>query len=132
MSGRVYNFFKEYVLFFSLLLTILGLFTFVMGILWVWQGENTRNIGLGFYTNMIADLNGWNVYLLFIGFIILIVGVWYLYSYLKNRKFILEEIKTNKRSEFLKKHVELKNVAKHMPKKYQKMIEDKEEELKIK
>ncbi|HDQ15732.1 MAG TPA: hypothetical protein ENN45_01585 [Bacteroidetes bacterium] len=128
MAGKISGFFREYVLFFSIILTIIGLFTFFMGVIWNWF----RKVNLGFYTDIIHDLEGWNTYLLFIGFIILIIGVWYLYSYLKNKKFIMEELETNKRSEFLKKHSELKITVKKMPKKFQKMLTEKEEELKVK
>jgi hypothetical protein len=74
----------------------------------------------------------WSGYLLIIGFIILLTGIYYLYTYLKDRKFILEELETNKRSEILKKHIELKKAVKHMPSKYKKMLKEKEEEFKIK
>jgi len=110
-------------------LTIVGALTFLMGVFWIWFRE--VNV-LGAYIQTIHNLGDWNVYLLFIGFIILITGIWYLYSYIKNKKFILEELETNKRSEFLKKHAELKSTVKHMPKKYKKMLKDKEKELKVK
>jgi hypothetical protein len=44
---------------------------------------------------------------------------------------VLEELNTNKRSEFLKKHVEIKQKIKNLPSKYQKMLKEKEEELQI-
>ena len=50
---------------------------------------------------------------------------------LKPLKILLDELRTNKRSELLKKHSELKNIVKHLPKKYQKLLKDKEEELSI-
>ena len=81
--------------------------------------------------NFSEDILNWWLYFLIIGFIIFATGVWYLYSYLKNRKFILEELETNKRSELIKRHTELKNTVRHMPSKYQKMLKAKEEELKI-
>ena len=128
MSGKITSFFREYIIVFSIILTIVGLYVFSMGVVWLWL----REVDLGFYSNLIKELGDWNVYLLIIGFIILIFGVWYLYSYLKNKKFVLEEIETNKRSEFIKKHSELRSIVKHMPKKYKKMLKDKEKELKVK
>jgi H+/Cl- antiporter ClcA len=128
MFEKITDFFREYILFFSIILTIVGLFVFFMGVFW----HLFREFELGFYSSLIKDLGEWNTYLLIIGFIVLITGAWYLYVYLKNKKFILEEIETKKRSEFLKKHVELKNTVKQMPKKFQKMVKDKEKELKIK
>ena len=82
--------------------------------------------------DFIRNLGDWNFYILIVGFIFLGAGIYYLYTYLKNKKFILDEIKTNKRSELLKKHAELKNTVRHMPSKYHKMLKDKEKELKIK
>jgi len=124
MAGKISNFLREYVLIFSIIFTIVGLIVFFMGVIWTWF----KDVNIDFINN----LGEWNTYLLFIGFIILITGVWYLYSYFKNKKFIMEELETNKRSEFLKKHAELKLVVKKMPKKYRKMLKDKEKELKIK
>jgi hypothetical protein len=105
-----------------------------MGALWYGLRKmiTSGELNLGFYTKTIKQLDDWNFYLLAIGFILLAAGIWYLYSYLKNRKFVLEELKTNKRSELIKKHTELKNVVRHLPTKYQKMLHDKEEELSIK
>jgi hypothetical protein len=49
-----------------------------------------------------------------------------------DKRFILEEIKTDKRSEFIKKHNELRNTAKRLPSKYKKMLKEKEKELGVK
>lgn len=125
MAGKITSFLREYVLIFSTILTIVGVLTFFMGVIWTWF---RKDVNIDFINN----LGGWNTYLLFIGFILLITGVWYLYSFFKNKKFILEELKTKKRSEFLKKHSELKVVVKKMPKKFQTMLKEKEEELKVK
>ncbi len=123
MAGRISGFFREFTLFFSIVLTIVGLFIFIIGITAIME------INL---LNLSQDVLNWTLYILILGFIVLIAGVWYLYSFFKNRKFILEEFATNKRSEFIKKHYELKNTAKKMPRKYQKMLKEKEEEFKIK
>ena len=74
----------------------------------------------------------WSFYILAFGFIVFVIGVYYLYVYLKNRKFILKELETNKRSELTKRHAELKTTVKHMPSKYQKMLKEKERELRLK
>ena len=47
----------------------------------------------------------------------------------KLKKFLLEELKTNKRSEIQKKHSDLKDAARHLPFKYKKMLADKEKEI---
>jgi heme/copper-type cytochrome/quinol oxidase subunit 1 len=123
MSGKISSFLREYVLYFSLILTILGLILFLLSL-----GYYMFNsLGIDFVKN----LKEWNFYIIIIGFIILITGIYYLYSFLKNKRFVIKELKTNKRSEFVKRHAELKNTVKHMPSKYHKMIKDKEKELKI-
>ena len=113
----------------SIITSIIGLVLLAMGVLWFWFRDMviTNNA-----LNFIAEIENWNAYLLVAGLIIFGIGIFYLYSYLKNRKFALEELKTDKRSEFLKKHNELKNIVKQLPSKYQKMFKDKEDELGIK
>jgi putative Mn2+ efflux pump MntP len=90
--------------------------------------EITKNPSLLF----IYNLQDWNAYILVGGLIIFGIGLYYIYSYLKKRNFLLKELKTDKRSEILKKRNELKNTAKHLPSKYQRMLIDKEDELGIK
>ena len=120
------NFFRELAFPFYIILTILGLIILFIGSTGIWFSDIPEET-----LNLTEDILEWSPYFLIIGFIIFLTGIWYLYSYLKNRKFILEELETNKRSELLKKHAELKNTVKHMPSKYQKMLKEKEEELKI-
>ena len=120
---------REYVVGLSIIIMICGFVLLIMGVLWYWFIDAlTENGSLQF----IRDLGDWNAYLLVGGLIIFGIGLYYIYSYITKRKFVLEEIKTNKRSEFLKKHKELKGTVKHLPSKYQKMVKDKEKELKIK
>ena len=120
---------REYVVGLSIIIMICGFVLLIMGVLWYWfRDAVTENGSLHF----ISDLGDWNAYLLVGGLIIFGIGLYYIYSYITKRKFVLEEIKTNKRSEFLKKHKELKGTVKHLPSKYQKMVKDKEKELKIK
>lgn len=125
MAGKITGFFREFVLFFSVILIILGVFILLIGITGVLE-DNPMN-----FLNLTNEILKWGFYFLIIGLIILGTGLWYLYSYFKNRKFLLDELKTNKRSELIKKHTELKNIVKHLPKKYQKLLKDKEEELSI-
>jgi len=120
---------REYVVGLSIIIMICGFVLLIMGVLWYWFSDAvTENGSLQF----IRDLGDWNAYLLVGGLIIFGIGLYYIYSYITNKKFVLEEIKTNKRSEFLKKHKELKGTVKHLPSKYQKMVKDKEKELKVK
>jgi len=127
MKMKIIGFLREYQFFFSIILTIIGFVILFLGVTGIWF----KDIPEGFL-NLNDDFLKWSFYLLVIGFIVFVSGVWYLYSFLKNRKFVLEELRTNKRSELLKRHGELKNTVKHLPSKYQKMLKEKEEELKIK
>ena len=122
MAGRITGFFREYVFVFSIILTILGIILLFISSTGIWF-----NI-----LNLSEDFIKWGLYLLIVGFIVFVTGVYYLYSFFKNRKFLLDEIKTNKRSELIKKHAELKNTVRHLPSKYQNMLKDKDEEFNIK
>ncbi|MDH7506489.1 MAG: hypothetical protein QHH15_01710 [Candidatus Thermoplasmatota archaeon] len=127
MAGRISNFLREHVLIFSTILTIIGIILLFVGITGIWFQDIPKN-----FFKFSDDILKWSLYFLIIGFIVFVTGVYYLYGFLKNRKFLLDEIKTNKRSELIKKHAELKNTVKHLPSKYQKMLQDKEEEFNIK
>ncbi len=126
MSGKITGFLREFVFVFSIILTVLGFFILFIGITGILEGHPMN------FLNLSDEIFNWSLYLLGIGFIVLIAGVWYLYSFFTNRKFILEELETNKRSELLKMHSEIKATAKHLPSKYRKMVKEKEQELKIK
>ncbi|MCK4332898.1 MAG: hypothetical protein KAV40_04900 [Thermoplasmatales archaeon] len=129
MMSKIIRFMREYVFGLSIITMIIGLFLLFMGVLWFWFNDIViENSSLEF----IANLENLNAYLLVAGLIIFGIGLYYLYSYLNNRKFALEELRTDKRSEFLKKHNELKNIVKYLPSKYQKMLKDKEDELRVK
>lgn len=125
MSGKITGFLREYVFGLSIIFTILGfILIFMSGSYYAFEG-----LGIDFINN----LQDWNLYLLILGFVVFSwFGVYYLYSFITNRKFVLEELETNKRSEFLKKHSQVKIKVKHLPSKYHKMLKDKEKELKIK
>ena len=126
MAGKINSFLREFKLIFSIILSILGFLILFVGIAVTWLWTNFEGL-----FSFMSEYKIWSPYLLILGFIVFGFGVWYLYSYFKDRKFILEEIQTNKRSELLKMHNELKIAVKHMPSKYKKMLKDKEDELKI-
>ena len=126
--GKIVGVLREYVLVLSIIFTILGFFIIVIGATGAWYQDIPRDI-FGFSDDLLA----WSLYILGAGLIVFgWWGVYYLYSYFNNRKFVLEELETNKRSEFLKKHIEIKKKVKHLPSKYRKMVKEKEKELKIK
>jgi len=83
------------------------------------------------FLHFIYVLDVWNDYVLVAGLIIFGIGVYYLYSYMNKRKFLLDELKTDKRSEILKKRSKLEATVKHLPSKYQRMLSEKEEEFNI-
>ena len=126
MAGKISGFFREFIVAFSIILIIVGILVLLIGITGFFE-VNQMN-----FLNLSEDILNWSLYFLILGFLIFGTGVWYLYSFSKNRKFILEELETNKRSELIKRHTELKNVVKHLPSKYKKMLNDKEQELSIK
>jgi len=126
MAGKITSFLREFKLIFSIILSILGFLILFIGIAVTWFWTNFEGL-----FSFMSEYQDWSSYLLILGFIVFGFGIWYLYSYSKDRKFILEEMETNKRSELIKKHNELKVAVKHMPSKYKKMLKDKEDELKI-
>ena len=127
MAGRITGFFREYKVGFSIILSIVGLTVLLIGATGIWA-QDIFNSAFSF----LKDYSEWSPYFLVLGFIVFGFGIWYLYSYYRDRKFILDEIVINKRSEFIKMHNELRIAVKHMPSKYKKMLKEKEDEFKVK
>ncbi len=123
MSGKIVGFVREYIFALSIVCLIIGIIVMVFPII--------HYAFTDIQPDLIESLEEWNFYLIIIGSVLIFTGVWYLYVYLKNRKFIFEEIDTNKRSEFMKRHGELTNVVRKMPTKFQEMVKEKERELNI-
>lgn len=120
MTGRINSFLREYIFILSVVITIIGLVVLVIG-------------ALGTFTDMFLETMGnWNLYILVIGIILFLTGFYYLYNYISKKRFVLSEIETNKRSEFVKRHRDLKSAVKFLPKKYSQLLMEKEKELKIK
>jgi hypothetical protein len=129
MSGRIVGFLREYILGLSILTIIPGVILIFMGT--VYYGFNKiepSNFPLHFIFDPVKE---WNAYALVAGLIIFGIGVYYLYSYLNKRKFVLNELKTDKRSEILKRRNKLESTVKHLPTKYQRLLSEKEEEFNI-
>ena len=127
MSGKITGFFREFVFGLSIVTIIVGLFVLVIGVLGMWFGDVAKDL-----LNLTDDAIAWGLYVLVIGLIVFGVGIYYLYGFIVKRKFVLEEIQTNKRSELLKRHSELKESVRHLPSKYKEMLKEKEKELRIK
>ncbi len=129
MAGRIIGFLREYVLALSILTLIPGILFMFMGVVYLFFisiAEPTNSL-----LHFIYVLGIWNDYILVAGLIIFGIGVYYLYSYLSKRKYVLDELKTDKRSEILKKRSKLESTVKKLPSKYQKMLSEKEEEFDI-
>lgn len=120
MRNKITEMIREHVFILSIITTIIGLIAFLPG--------------LTYYTVQLSLIfeDDWNFYLLIIGLVVFGIGISYLYGYIKNKRFIIREIDTNKRSEYIRRTADLKKAARHMPSKYKDMIKDKEKELKIK
>jgi hypothetical protein len=112
----------------SVLSIVLGTLLLIMGSVWIWFSSAE----LGPFDDLVKNFGDWNYYLFVIGIALFLAGIWYLYDFFKKRRFLLEEIKTGKRSELIRKRLELENVAKKLPSKYERMFEDRKRELKIK
>ncbi len=129
MSGRITSFFRELVAPISMFLVISGSILMVFGCIWIFFKDFATNTSSPVY--FLSTVGEWNWYVLAAGVIVFGFGLYYLYSFMSKRHFVLKELKTNKRSELLKKHSELKSKVKRLPKKYQKMLQEKEEEMHI-
>ena len=127
MSGKITGFFREFVFGLSIVTIIVGLFVLVIGVLGMWFGDVAKDL-----LNLTDDAIAWGLYVLVIGLIVFGACIYYLYGFIVKKKFVLEEIQTNKRSEFLKRHSELKESVRHLPSKYKEMVKEKEKELRIK
>ena len=127
MSGKITEFLREYVFGLSIITTVVGLFVLIIGILGMWFQDAAVDV-----FNLPKGFMAWSIYVLIVGLIILGFGLYYLYSFITKRKFLLEEIKIDKRSELIKKHNELKRSVRHLPSKYAEMLKEKEKELGVK
>ncbi|MCK5031671.1 MAG: hypothetical protein KAR64_09400 [Thermoplasmatales archaeon] len=127
MSGKITGFFREYVFGLSIVTMIVGLIVLFIGVLGMWFGDVAKDL-----LNLTDDAIAWGLYVLIIGLIVFGTGIYYLYGFIVKKKFVLEELQTNKRSELLKRHSELKESVRHLPSKYKEMLKEKEKELRIK
>lgn len=109
----------------SILLSMVGIFFTVSSIKWVFMKESQ----IGGIDELSGFFGDWNYYLIVIGPIILILGIWYTYDYIKKKNFLLEEIKTDRKSELVKRKSELEKIVKTLPRKYEDMLREKERNL---
>jgi uncharacterized protein YacL len=127
MANMLGKMLKEYIFGISIATLIVGLAVLLFGVMGMWLQDFLVDT-----LSLSQDLLAWSLYILIIGVVITLFGVYYLYEFLKNKRFLLGELETNKRSEFMKNHAELKTAARHLPSKYQEMLAEKEKELRVK
>lgn len=109
----------------SLFVLVLGIIFFISGLVWMFW----REAELGVISDLAKFFGGWNYYLLVIGIVLIPIGGWYSYDYIKKKRFLLEELKTDRKSELVKKKGELESVVKALPKRYERMLREKEKKL---
>ena len=109
----------------SLLIFVIGLVFLISSVVWLFF----RETNLSLISNLSRFFGYWNYYLIVVGIVLLFVGGWYSYDYIKKKRYLLEEIKTERKSEFVKKKAELEAIVKKLPKKYERMLREKEEKL---
>lgn len=122
--GRMW---KEYIMGISIALLIIGLIVLIFGIFGTWSSDMLTDM-----LRIHPDVLDWSLYILIIGAILTFLGGYYLYDFLRNKRFLLDKIETNKRSEFMKYHAQLKNAVRKLPSKYQEMLHKKEKQLRLK
>ncbi len=127
MTNVIARMWKEYTMGVSIILLIIGLIVLVFGVLGMWFGDILTDM-----VNIHPDVLDWSFYILIVGAVLTFAGIYYLYVFLKNKRFLLDKIETNKRSEFMKVHAELKKASRNLPSKYQDMLAEKEKQLRIK
>ena len=126
MKAKVIGILREYIFGLSLITSIVGLIILIISLLGLFY-ENVEEL-----LNISESMLNWFLYLLIIGLIIFGIGLYYIYVFITSRNFVLKEIDTKKRSEFIKKHNDVKNSVRNLPSKYKKMLKEKEDELNIK
>ena len=127
MFERIGRSLREYIFVLSIILAIIGAIVLVIGILGTWWKQMVMD-ALGFSDDIVV----WSPYILALGVIVLLLGIWYLYSFINNKRILSEGLQTNKRSEFVKNHAELKIAARRLPSRYLHELQEKEREFRFK
>ena len=105
MSGKIIGFIREYVFGLSIIIMIIGLFVIFTGVLGIWFVDIANDL-LNFPNGILE----WCPYVLIFGLLIFGVGLYYLYGFIKNRNFVLEEI-LSLNSQGIYKTVTEKNIS---------------------
>ena len=127
MLEKIGRILREITLGLSIFLAILGIIVLILGLLGTWWKQLLIDaLGLS------EDILVWSPYIMILGFIVFALGIWYIYSYINNKRLVREGLQTNKRSEFVKKHIEIKKAAKRLPSRFMQQVEEKEKQFRIK
>lgn len=127
MKEKISGFLRENILILSITTMIIGIIILLIGLLGVFFQDTMEEM-----MSSMNDILPWSLYILILGLILFGTGIYYLYMFISKKNFVIKEIETNKRSEFIKQHAELKSSVKYLPSKYKEMLKQKEKELKIK
>lgn len=125
---KIGKIFQEYIFAWSILIIVLGSIMLLIGVNGIWFS----NVEVMMFSTVIQSLDGYVAYVFAAGVVVALIGLWYLYDFLRKRKRLLEGLEIQKRSVFQKKHSEFEEISKKLPSKYKKMLEEKEKSLRIK
>ena len=84
MSGKITGFFREYIFVMSIVTIVVGLPILFIGVLGMWFGNVAKDL-----LNLTDDAIVWGLYVLIMGLIVFGIGVYYLYSFMVKKKFVL-------------------------------------------
>lgn len=112
----------------SAAITGAGIILLALGIWGIWFSE-----GAPAFIRSITEPNPrWDVLFFIAGILIVLGAGWEFGDLLVARKRLLKILDTKKRSDLMQKKDEIKECLSLLPKRYEKMVEDKEKELGIK
>ena len=123
MIKKITGLLREYVFILSIITIVIGIIITIIGVLGIWFPD---------ILNFMQEFIDWSPYIFVIGLIVFGTGLYYLYMFITKKNFVMREIETNKRSEFIKNHAELKTAVKYLPSKFKDLLKQKEKEFKIK
>lgn len=119
---------REYIIFFSVLITGLGLFfavaTFYGVLLNTYQPDIFKSIN-----NLLGD---WAIWILILSIFVIFIGAWYTYDTIRKRREFEEFINTDSKANFIKHLKDLEVISYKLGPRYQEILKEKKENWKIK
>jgi hypothetical protein len=127
--GVTYKLAKNYTLHLSAVVLALS----IVGLLVSWgPGLFFQLAGAPLPRDVLKTLaEGWGLWVLFLGFLGLIIGGWYVGEQVYKRRKFEKLIGTDKRSDFVAARKELEDLAKRLPDRYKPRIAEKEGQFKL-